>query len=215
MFSHILIFLLLLEGLAKPSPPPEQVRHLAAGVMAMAPRPVEPHVARRLATEVIEVTRDPRYRWLEPVDLLALAAVESDFREHLVAENGKPDPKGWDCGISGVRTPIYFNGRRGRKARRLCNQVAENTALSFEYSARELTNYRNRYCKQWLEPGTPLSLKKCIYNSYKGGPRYSRTSRYWVRHHCYRMGIRLGRRPRRWGWSCRRAESLRWVWKVF
>lgn len=209
MIAQILMLFYVLDG-AAPTP---AVRHLAIGIQTMAPRPVPLHTAHRLASEAIEVTQDERYRWLRPVDLLALAAVESDFRVSLVAENGKPDPKGWDCGISGVRVTIYHG--RSRRARRLCRRIAESTALSFEYSARELTNNRQRYCKKWRGIGKPWMLKRCIYNVYKAGPRYSKASKYWIRHHCYRMGILLGRRPRRWRDSCRRAQSLHWIWKVF
>jgi len=211
MLGYILTVILFLEGQAVPSP---QVHRLAAGVRALAPRPISWHTAHRLASEAVDVTEEPEYRWLAPVDLLALAAVESDFREHLIAENGKPTKRGWDCGISGVRVTIYHG--RTRRARELCNRLAASTYLSFRYSARELTNYRTGHpCKKFLGTGQPWKLKRCVFNSYKAGPRYSKASKYWVAHHCYRTGILLRRRPRKWRYSCRRAKSLRWIKKVF
>lgn len=198
-----------------------RVSALADGIMVSHGRHwwVDLETAARLAEEAVRVTELPEYEWLDPVDLLAVAAAESDFRTWRRCENGKSDPKGYDCGITQVRATIWRGGRT-RAARALCDDLVKSSRLAFEYAARELTSYRGRYCKKHVGKGTPWRLRRCLFNAYKSGPRYCRTGhcgRYWIRVHCFRMGIRLKRRPRRGKFvvSCRTAMDLRWIWKVY
>lgn len=194
---------------------------LVAGIKVTSPRTVSDSAARRMASEVMEITNYPRYRWLAPVDLLGLAAAESDLRVGLVAEDGKRDPEGWDCGLTQVRVTTYYG--KTRKARKLCDRLRKSSLLAFQWAAKELTHYRERYCRKWIGVGKPFKAERCIYNTYNQGPKYLReescgsarcwrVSRYWLRVRCFRTGIELGRRPRK---SCRRTVSLRWIHKVY
>lgn len=229
MIAHLLILAFWFGGIDAVHH--HQVESLAEGIQVTAPWNIPPTLARRLAAEAMDVTQDPRYQWLEPVDLLALAAAESDFRPWRVTEGGKVDKNGWDCGLTGVRTPV-FTGGKNRRGRKLCRDVVASTYLAMRYSARELTGYRRRCLKKRLGP---WELRRCIWNSYNQGPKYVRiercgkskrcrhVARYWLRVHCYRMGILLARLPRlrRRGWkrrfrvSCRDAKSLRWIWRAY
>lgn len=230
MLTVITLLIMVVEAIARPTQIPTQnpeALRLAAGVQVMAPRKISDREAYQIALAAIETTQitdsngNKPYQWIEPVDLLGLAGAESDFRPWLVAENGKPDPNGWDCGITQARVTIFAGGRT-RKARKLCNRITKSARTGFEYAARELTNYRNRrgYCKKHIGKGTPWKLKRCILNSHKSGPRYCRTGRcgrYWLRVHCFRMGVRLQSRPRMRGArvSCRNAQSLKWIWRAY
>ena len=222
VLAVILGLVLLLESTAGGARPKEsKVQVLARGVMAThgQHRWVTWARAERWAAEAIEITQLPQHSWMQPVDLLAVAAHESDFRTYRIAEGGKSDPLGWDCGITQVRTTV-FEGGKTRRARKLCTRLARSSFLGFKYAARELSGYRQRYCKKWLHKGKPWKLKRCTLNVYNQGPRYCRAGhcgRYWLRVHCFRLGILLARKPRLRGKrvSCRRAQSLRWIWKVY
>lgn len=137
------------------------------------------------------------YPWLKPEDLLALAALETDFRPYLICEGGRQDRKGWDCGMTQVRASV-FKGR-GKKGRTLCNDLANSSFLAFWYAARELNHYRSTYCKTlkgWRKT-------RCVWNMYNQGPRYYRSGwhgRYYLRHRCYRDALMAKRIPRP---SCR------------
>jgi hypothetical protein len=172
-------------------------------------------LALRYAREATQVTSEERYKWLTPVDLLGLAANETDYRAHLVAEHGRYDARGWDCGITQNRASVFLG--RTRKGRQLCNRLTKSSLLSFQYAARELTGYKNRYCarirKRWGLKH--WRFRKCVFNIYNQGPRYFRMgwlSRYYLRVKCYSTGILLQRRPR---WSCRKVRDERWIRRAY
>lgn len=233
MTAAIMVGLVLwLESTAHPSP----AHKLAAGILAIqrGKMPVKSHCIRkgtryekcfsryltgkqaealaiRYVQETIRVTSIPKYSWLTPVDLLALAANETDFRAHLIAEHGCYDARGWDCGITQNRASVFLG--KTRKGRELCTALSKSSRLSFNYAARELTGYRNRYCKRLLKKygDRHWRFRRCVYNIYNQGPRYFRRgwlSRYYLRVKCYKTGILLGRRPR---WSCRKARGESWI----
>ncbi len=172
-------------------------------------------LALKYAREAIQVTSREKYKWLTPADLLGLAANETDFREHLIAENGRPSAWGWDCGITQNRASVFLG--KTTRGRKLCQALSQSSLLSFQYAARELTGYKNRYCKK-LHRKHGLhhwKFRRCVFNIYNQGPRYFRLgwlSRYYLRVKCYKTGILLNKRPWR---SCRKVRSERWIKRVY
>lgn len=195
-----------------------KIENLANGVLAIRGhmKHVTSKLAKSLAKSALEVSQEPAYMWLTPEEILALAANESDFRPWIRCGRGCK----LDCGITQVRLNLW---RRNRKScKRLCDRLVKSPKLSFIYSARELTGYKNRYCKRYRQ-GT-WRFRRCIYNIYNQGPFYARRekcrggwkciwrSRYYIRHKCFEIGIRKKRRAK---WSCRKARSEGWIGKAY
>jgi hypothetical protein len=105
----------------------------------------------------------------------------------------------------------------------LCGRICKDPALSFRLAAKELTNYKDKYCHRHTKGG--WKWWRCILQIYNQGPRYTKIercngrgwrcrvrARYWLRVLCFARGIKLMRRPR---WNCRKAVSLRWIEKAY
>lgn len=226
VLALILGLVLLLERTARPKSVNTttrkesiHVQQLAKGIMATHGQHwwVTRAKAEQWAGEVVEVTQLKDHSWIQPVDLLAIAAGESDFRTWRRCEGGRSDPNGYDCGITQVRATIW-NGGKTRAARAMCDDLVKSSQLGFLYAAKELTSYRKRYFKKLI--GRWWSLRRALFNAYKSGPSFCKMGncgRYWLRVHCFRHGLRLARRPRLNGKrvSCRQARSLKWIWKVY
>lgn len=159
------------------------------------------HRAFTIAEAAQSVVTVPKYSWLEAETLLGLSANETDFRPWLRCEDGRSNPRGWDCGLSQVRVVVFFRSRR--KANRLCKKILNNPELSLRWTARELTGYRHRYCRK--HPVGSWRLKRCVLQ------KYNNRQRYWLRVLCYARGIELMRRLR----NCRHAKSLKWIERAY
>jgi hypothetical protein len=160
------------------------------------------HRAFTIAEAAQSIVTLPEYSWLKPETLLGLSVNETNLRPWLRCERGKSDPKGWDCGLSQVRVTVFFRNRR--KANKLCKRLLKSPRLSLWWTAKELTGYKNRYCRK--HPVGSWRLRRCVLQ------RYNNRNRYWLRVLCFAKGIELMRRPR---WNCRKARSLRWIEKAY
>jgi len=146
---------------------------------------------------------------VDPIMLLAIAAVESDFRHWRRANKV-------DCGICQTRVTVFY---RGRAAERFCQRLLKSPVLSFQYATRELTHYRRTYCRK----ETGWRQTRCVLNTYNQGIKYlkiercrsercKKQARYWIRVLCFARGIEERRRPKR---DCRKAKSRQWIEKTY
>jgi len=195
-----------------------RIKNLANGIFAIRGhmKHLNRKYAKSLAKISLDVTAKESYSWLTPEELLGLAANESDFRYWIKLGKGCRA----DCGITQVRLCLWR--KSWKSCRKFCVRLSKDPALSFRFTAKELTRYKNRYCRRY-KLGT-WKFRRCIYNIYNQGPFYARKekckgswkclwlSRYYLRHECFTTGIRLQKRSR---WSCRKAKSAKWIKRAY
>jgi len=115
--------------------------------------------------------------------------------------------------------------------------LTQDIGLATHYAAKEMTGYKNRYCRRLSPRAVKLWNRKrkryvrtsafwrCILNAFNQGPKYFREescgsakcllhSRYWIRVKCWAKGIETGRRIK-WRYKCRKAQGLRWIKKAY
>lgn len=200
---------------------------LARGVMAVRGhmKHVTPKLAAKLVKKARAVLAKPGNSWLPIEHLLGLAVNESDLKWWLRV--------GLDCGVSQVRVNNFARGRARQRA--LCWRLSRSVALSLDFTMRELSGYKTRYCKR----RTGWRLLRCTLNAYNQGPswlgrvgcrlRYQPVmetypgwqkrvrrcrwkNRYYLRGWCFAEGIKLGRRAR---YSCRWALNMKWIKRAY
>lgn len=159
------------------------------------------HMSTTLAKRLVTEAKKAAPKWLPPWLLLGLAANESDFRPWL--------KRGLDCGICQSRVNLWSKTKRGQK--KLCHKLSTDTAMSFRYAVDELSRYKQRYCTRRFGVKNKYQFWRCLLQTYREGPFYSRLrkcndkrcrvrSSYHLRVMCFGYAVRENKKT-----YCRRS----------
>src|SRR6266581_3039227 len=128
------------------------VLRLAAGFVAIQD-PGTPVTADQALSWATAVAFHAEKNQLDPFEIIGIARNESDFTVNMVSPDGK------DCGITQTRT-TYSKFR--------CRQLRSDAWISFQETARELTENQER-CLKYNQG----DLTRCRINSYNSGVHYA------------------------------------------
>lgn len=201
---------------------------------------ITPAYIKKLIKESREVISMKGNEWLTPEILIGLAMNESDLR-WWVKTGGYGR---WDCGIAQIHTPFYSKTIKGRKKfcsllihstklsfiymAKVLNILRNNWCLkrykwTKKHYPKRWKNLYNRCIFNCYNQGPGFLRKKSCYKRYKNKgyskKKYRRKvnmclyiNKYWFRSLCFIRGLELGRGPKI---SCRKAQSLLWINKVY